>query len=113
MTPSAQRLVALACLVAFALRIVRLDEPALRWDEGWSIAHASVPVGELLRVAGEDWHPPLYTLLLKAWLWLGKSVYQVRYLSVLLGVLGVPLAGLVGWRWSGRAAVAVLSAAFA
>jgi hypothetical protein len=113
MTASAQRLVALACLAAFALRIVRLDEPALRWDEGWSIAHASLPVGELLRVAGEDWHPPLYTLLLKAWLWLGKSVYHVRYFSVLLGVLGVPLAALVGWRWSGRAAVAVLSAGFA
>jgi hypothetical protein len=110
---SARGAIAVACLIAFVLRVIRLDEPVLRWDEGWSIAHATLPWDELLRIAGEDWHPPLYTLLLKAWLWLGKSVYQVRYLSVLLGVLGVPLAGLVAWRWSGRAAVAVLSALFA
>jgi hypothetical protein len=111
--PSARSALAAACLLAFVLRVIRLDEPALRWDEGWSIGQAALPWGELLRIAGEDWHPPLYTLLLKLWLLFGKSVYQVRYLSVLLGVLGVPLAGLVGWRWSGRAAVAVLSALFA
>ena len=113
MPRSARYAVAAACLCAFVLRLIRLDEPTLRWDEGWSIAHASLPWGELLRVAAEDWHPPLYTLLLKLWLALGKSVFQVRYLSVLLGVLGVPLASLVGWRWSGRAAVACLAALFA
>jgi hypothetical protein len=110
---SARGALAAACLLAFVLRVIRLDEPSLRWDEGWSIAHATLPWSELLRIAGEDWHPPLYTLLLKAWLGLGKSVYGVRYLSVLLGVLGVPLTGLVAWRWSGRAAVAVLAGLFA
>lgn len=31
----------LTCLVALVLRVHRLAEPLMRWDEGWSVAHAS------------------------------------------------------------------------
>ncbi len=90
----------LICLLALALRLHRLAEPALRWDEGWSLAHASLSWGELVHIAALDWHPPLYTLLLKLWIGLaGVSTSSLRYLSVLLGVLAVPLAYVLALTW--------------
>lgn len=90
----------LICLLAFVLRLHRLAEPALRWDEGWSLAHASLSWGELVRIAALDWHPPLYTALLKLWISLaGVSMFSLRYFSVLLGVLAVPLAYSVARVW--------------
>lgn len=90
----------LICLLALVLRLHRLAEPVLRWDEGWSLAHASLNWGELVRIAALDWHPPLYTALLKLWIGLaGVSTFGLRYLSVLLGVLAVPLAYVVARVW--------------
>ncbi|MHB0859577.1 MAG: glycosyltransferase family 39 protein [Anaerolineae bacterium] len=82
------------------MRLHQLTVPALRWDEGWSLAHASLPWSELWRVATEEWHPPLYVALLKLWLVTGKSVFSIRMLSVLLGTLAVPLTALVAREWS-------------
>ncbi|HHS98392.1 MAG TPA: phospholipid carrier-dependent glycosyltransferase [Chloroflexi bacterium] len=99
--------------LAFALRMVELDLPVLRWDEGWSLAHASLPWSALLQVASEDWHPPLYTVLLKLWLIAGKTVFSIRYLSVLLGVLAVPLTYQVARAWIEDRWVGLLAAFFA
>ncbi|MGQ9682771.1 MAG: glycosyltransferase family 39 protein [Anaerolineae bacterium] len=96
-----------------ALRLHRLGEPVLRWDEGWSLAHASLPWAELLQVAAAEWHPPLYVALLRLWLVMGKSATAIRGLSVLMGVAAVPLAYLVGLEWSKRHRVAVLAAGYA
>lgn len=110
----------LICLLAFVLRLHRLAEPVLRWDEGWSLAHASLNWGELVRIAALDWHPPLYTALLKLWIGLaGVSTFSLRYLSVLLGVLAVPLAYVVARVWLGashprkREGLALLAALYA
>lgn len=90
-------------LLALALRLHRLAEPVLRWDEGWSLAHASLSWGELLQIAALDWHPPLYTLLLKLWISLtGVSTFSLRYFSVLLGILAAPLAYAVARAWLGQ-----------
>jgi len=63
-------------LLAFALRLHRLAEPAMRWDEGWSIAHASLSVPEIIRrIAALEVHPPLFYLILKPWLVLGRSLW--------------------------------------
>lgn len=99
-----------ATLVALAVRLYRLGEPVLRWDEGWSLAHASLPWPELWQVASEEWHPPLYVALLKLWLVLGKSATRIRLLSVLFGVVAVPLAAWVAQLWSGKVRVGVLMA---
>ena len=75
----------LLSVVALAARLYTLSVPALRWDEGWSLAQASLPLRDLWRTATEEWHPPLYALLLKAWLTLGKSAgagIQVKGLFV-------------------------------
>ncbi|HHN93479.1 MAG TPA: hypothetical protein ENK17_01805, partial [Anaerolineae bacterium] len=52
-------LLLLLVLLAFSLRVYRLAEPVLRWDEGWTIAHGHLPWTELFRVAMLEWHPPL------------------------------------------------------
>jgi len=98
--------------IALALRLHRLAEPVLRWDEGWSLAHASLSWRELWQVAAAEWHPPLYVAMLKLWLAFGKSALVLRLLSVVLGTLAVPLFYVVGQKWSGRSRVGVIAAAF-
>ena len=99
-------------LLAFALRLYRLDVPALRWDEGWSIGLGSLGWQEIPRVASLEVHPPLFYLLLKPWLWLGKSSFSVRFFAVIGGVLLVPLGYAVARRWSGRERVGWLAALY-
>ena len=102
-----------ACVgLAFVLRMVELDLPVLRWDEGWSLAHASLPWTALFQVASEEWHPPLYTILLKMWLVTGKTAFGIRYLSVLLGVLAVPLSYRMALAWLGDRRIGLLTALF-
>ncbi|MCR4406984.1 MAG: glycosyltransferase family 39 protein [Anaerolineae bacterium] len=99
-------------LLAFALRLYRLDAPWLRWDEGWSIGLGSLSWSEIPRVAALEVHPPLFYLLLKPWLWLGKSSFSVRFFAVIGGVLLVPLGYAVARRWSGRERVGWLAALY-
>ena len=99
----------LALALGLAARLYRLGEPVLRWDEGWSLAHASLPWADLWRIASEEWHPPLYVALLKMWLALGKSAAIIRALSVIAGVAAIPLTYQVATLWSGRARVAILA----
>lgn len=95
---------------AFAIRLYRLAGPVLRWDEGWSLAHASLPWAQLLAIARHEWHPPLYIALLKLWLITGKTAWGMRFFSVLLSTLAVPLGYQVARAWSGRERVALLGA---
>lgn len=103
-------LVAVA-LVALALRVHRLAEPLVRWDEGWSVAHASLSWPEIVEIASWEVHPPLFYLLLKPWLVLGRPVFLVRFFPVMASVLAVPLAFRVARRWLGREEVAWLASA--
>jgi len=103
----------LVMALALVARLYRLGEPVLRWDEGWSLAHASLPWADLWRIASEEWHPPLYVALLKLWLALGKSAVSIRALSVIAGVAAVPLAYEVARLWSERVRLALLAALFA
>jgi len=106
-------LVVLICLVALALRVHRLAEPLMRWDEGWSVAHASLSWLEVVRIASWEVHPPLFYLLLKPWLALGRNVFQVRFFPVLVSMLAVPLTYRVAMYWMGRRWLAALAAALA
>jgi hypothetical protein len=100
----------LAVWAAFVLRLHRLAEPLMRWDEGWSVAHASLAWGDVVRVASWEVHPPLFYLLLKPWLALGADVFVVRFLPVLVGTLAVPLVYRVARRWVRGRRVAWLAA---
>lgn len=90
-------------LLGFALRLPLNDTIPPRWDEGWSVAHALLDVGELLRITAADVHPPAYYLALKVWLWLGGTdVFVARYFSVLLGTLAIPLTYAAARAWLGE-----------
>lgn len=89
-------------LAAFGLRVYHLGSPPLLWDEGWSIGLSQLPLGEIARITALDVHPPLYYILLKVWLSFGAHEFVTRFMSVLAGVLTVPLGYHVGRRWRGR-----------
>ncbi|MEA3459968.1 MAG: glycosyltransferase family 39 protein, partial [Chloroflexota bacterium] len=82
----------LAILLAFALRVYRLGDKNIWWDEGlaiWAVRKGLVSV--TLWTAG-DVHPPLYFWLLKPWVRLvGESEFAARFLSVIWGILAVAL----------------------
>ncbi len=97
--------VALLTLLAFGLRLHRLDLQPLWGDEGWSLYFASMDLGEMIRLTAEDIHPPLYYLLLGGWLRLVGSTPEVaRIMSSFWGVLLVPLIYRVAARLFDRPA---------
>jgi hypothetical protein len=106
-------LVCLATLIGFALRLPLNDSVPPRWDEGWSIAHASLGLGELLIVTAADVHPPLYYLVLSAWQALaGHDLFAARYLSVSMSATAMPLAFVAAVAWTGSRRVAIFAALF-
>ena len=83
-------LLLLILLAAFGLRVWGLADHNVWWDEGISVWAARLPVRDILEWTGQDVHPPLYYLLLKAWrLAAGDGEYALRFLSVVGGTLGV------------------------
>ena len=89
----------LAGLVVVAA-LVRLEGQGFPlWsDEGLSVGIASHPVADIPGVLGQDGSPPLYYLLLHQWMaWWGTSATAIRSLSLLTGLVAIPLAF-----WSGR-----------
>ena len=89
---------ALVCILglAYALRLIGLVSESLWIDEGYSLALARYSVQEIVQGTVSDQHPPLYYLLLHAWLRVGCSLFQLRYLSVLIGTLGVAVGAWIG-----------------
>jgi mannosyltransferase len=92
-------------LLAFGLRVYRLDAQSFAFDEGWTsyAIHHSWP--EMWRVLAPDNHPPLYYLVVKAFAEIaGYGDFSVRMVSVLSGTvlvatlhrLGRALFGSIG-----------------
>ncbi len=77
---------------AFALRVYHLPVQSLSYDEAVSAYLAGLPLREMLAWTAADVQPPLYYLLLKAWASVaGNSEFSLRFLSVMLSVVLVPL----------------------
>lgn len=88
-------------LLSFALRVARIEQQSIWYDEGLSIYYARGDVAEILRGVSESDHPPLHPLLLHLWMALcGDSELAVRFLSVWWGVLAVALLYRLGRRLS-------------
>ena len=109
--------ISLMVLLAFGLRLVHLDSSGFWTDEGLTSLRASYSVPEILsntitiqNGSGKDTHPPFYYLLihfaLNIW---GKSDFAMRYLSLLAGVLLVPLLYQFGRRLAGQRLGGVVS----
>jgi len=98
-------------LLGAGLRLYRLENSAVWWDEGASVYPARLPFLSLLNVTATNVHPPAYYLLLKYWrLFGGDSEFALRLLSVFFGVLLLPLAYRFVRRLAGEPA-ALLSVA--
>jgi mannosyltransferase len=112
----------LVTALALGLRLYRLAAQSLSYDEAVSAYLAQMPVLEMLRWTAADVQPPLYYLLLRLWTVLaGTSEYSLRFLSLGLSLLVVPLVfrlalqltpGGQSRRWARAAAgIAALAAA--
>ncbi len=85
-------ILSLAIALAFALRVYRLGDKNIWWDEGLAIWAVRKGFTDLTLWTASDVHPPLYFWLLKPWVTLaGKSEFAARFLSVIWGVLTVAL----------------------
>ncbi len=86
-------------LLSFFLRVHRIGEQRVWWDEGWSVWVSRFSVADILRQTGNDVHPPLYFELLHLWRLLsGDGEAGLRLLSALLGTLTVALTYALGRR---------------
>ena len=97
-----QWLLVLTLLLAFALRVHRIGEQRVWWDEGWSVWVARFSASGILRQTGNDVHPPLYFELLHLWRGLsGDSEAGLRLLSAFLGALTVAATFALGRSMAG------------
>jgi hypothetical protein len=90
-------------LTAFTLglRLVRLGDLGLWYDEAFGLLIARMPWGEMNRTILLDVHPPLWFWLLH--LWGTDSVLWARLFGVLLGAATVPAVWLAARRAVGEA----------
>lgn len=86
-----------ALLLAFALRLHKLDAQSFWYDEGNSARLVERSIHLVLEGAAGDIHPPLYYLILKAWReGAGSSEAGLRSLSAFASTLTVALAFAAG-----------------
>jgi len=94
-------------ILALGLRVWRLDEHALWWDEGNNAYFAHATPAQLVEMARltNDTNPPVHRLALGLWLrLLGDSARNLRLLSALCGTASVALAYAWGLRLGGVSA---------
>ncbi|MCP4417703.1 MAG: YfhO family protein, partial [Chloroflexi bacterium] len=91
--------------LGFGLRLFSLGQQELPGDEAFSYLFARMPLAEIIPtlLAEGDSHSPLHYLLLHGWMKLvGDSELALRFLSLLPGVLLLPLLAQLGRRIGGR-----------
>lgn len=98
-------------LLAFGLRVYRLNFQSFWWDEVYVALVSHMPFPDWLNLVFTDErsHPPGFFFLMSLWTQLGIGEFVVRYASVLWGTISTPLVYSLGARLAGRR-VGVLSA---
>jgi 4-amino-4-deoxy-L-arabinose transferase-like glycosyltransferase len=92
-------------LAGFALRVHRLGDKSVWWDEGLAAWAARQSLTEIARWTAADVHPPLYFWMLHFWRWgSGDSEFGLRLLSVAIGVLTVAATYRLGRKVGGSKA---------
>ncbi len=104
----------LLIVVAFALRVFRLDAQSLWYDEGVTAMVAQLSWADLTRWTANDIQPPLYYYVIAFWGRLGGwSEWSLRFPSVFFGTLTVPLLAAVTQRLSHSRAAGLVAALLA
>ncbi len=98
-------------LAAFGLYTLRLDAQSLWYDEAVSAWLASMSLPDLVRWTAHDIQPPLYYVLLHAWMrGVGTSEWALRFFSAWWGVLVVALGAALARRLTRSRVAATLAA---
>lgn len=101
-------------LLAWGIRLYRLDVQSLWYDEGVTATLAQRSLGELTAWTAHDIQPPLYYYGVWGWGQLaGWSAWSVRFVSVWWGVLTVPLLAVLAQRLTRQCTAAVVAALLA
>lgn len=100
--------------LAFGLRVHKLAEKAVWFDEGWNAWMSRFSFGDIVRMVSTDTAPPLHFFVLRMWRQLvGETAFSLRFVSVLAGLLAVAvtiqLGRTIGGRWVGLAAGLLLA----
>ena len=86
-------------IVALVLRFFHLGAQSLWYDEGYSVYLAGKNLAQITFETAQDIQPPLYYYLLHFWMVVfGRAEIAVRGLSLLFGLLSLPLFYLLGKR---------------
>jgi hypothetical protein len=86
-------------LLAHTIFITNLITTSLWADEGWTIAASAAadPAAVVTEWVAEDVHPPLFFMALNVWRgFTGDTIFELRYFSVLLSLVGVAVAYRLG-----------------
>ncbi|GAB4468112.1 MAG: glycosyltransferase family 39 protein [Anaerolineae bacterium] len=114
--PRCRRLFSLPVLIillAFGLRIHSLDGQGIWGDEAIGFWLSKQPLAVVM-APGSETNPPLYHVLLRLWsLLAGTGVFAIRYVSVLGGVLIIPLVYVLGVRLLRHRLAALIAAVLA
>lgn len=98
-------------LLGYMLRLYRIDFQSMWWDEIFSFLMITLPPQEMLaELVADRVHPPLYYYILDGWALLGQGAFWLRYPSLLLGVLTLPVLYRLGRALAGQAVA--MTAAF-
>jgi mannosyltransferase len=91
-------LLVLILLLAFSIRLVRLEDKEMWYDEAFAVLYAEKEPGSIVygtatsvEGAAADIHPLLYYFFLHGWMGLGESPFVVRFSSVVFGLLSLCL----------------------
>src|SRR5512135_2926052 len=83
--------------LAFFLRVYRLADSNIWWDEGWTIWLSRHDLAWIALRTASDEHPPLHYWLMHFWnLAAGTQAFAGRWLSLFFSVLAVALLYRIG-----------------
>lgn len=89
--------------VGLALRIFHIDFQSLWVDELLVILKAEQKsLWEIVEASKVDVHPPLYDYLIHFWIYFGKTVWILRFFSLIFGVASIPLIYWIGKKFYGE-----------
>jgi len=90
-------------LLCWLLLNLHLEDRSLWTDELFTAEWTKLSVAELVQRTADDFHPPLYFLLVKVWsAGAGKSDFALRWPSVAAGWLSVAVLYRLGRKWGTR-----------
>jgi len=78
-------------ILTLLLRLPVLGSRPVWYDEAFSVLLAARPLGDILAGTAADTMPPAYYLALRLWMSVGQTIWFLRALNVVLGVLLVGL----------------------